>query len=99
MDIGHHPAAVLLKNGAIVAMCEEERFVRSKEAPGLFPLNAIQFCLARPGLVGAGDRQPCHRSLGYVWVTSYQGGTGRVCLWRRVSGVGWQQSDERRWHW
>src|SRR5262245_15760374 len=50
MDIGHHPAAVLLKNGEIVAMCEEERFVRVKEAPGLFPLHAIQFCLARAGI-------------------------------------------------
>jgi carbamoyltransferase len=50
MDIGHHPAAVLLRNGEIVAMCEEERFVRVKEAPGLFPLHAIQFCLARAGI-------------------------------------------------
>lgn len=50
MDIGHHPAAVLLKNGDVVAMCEEERFVRVKEAPGLFPLHAIQFCLARAGI-------------------------------------------------
>ena len=50
MDIGHHPAAALLKNGEIVAMCEEERFVRIKEAPGLFPLYAIQFCLARAGI-------------------------------------------------
>jgi carbamoyltransferase len=49
-DIGHHPAAALLRNGALVAMCEEERFVRIKEAPGLFPLNAIQFCLARAGI-------------------------------------------------
>lgn len=49
-DVGHHPAAVLLRNGAIVAMCEEERFVRVKEAPGLFPLQAIQFCLARAGI-------------------------------------------------
>lgn len=50
MDIGHHPAAALLRNGEIVAMCEEERFVRVKEAPGIFPLNAIQFCLARGGI-------------------------------------------------
>jgi len=50
MDIGHHPAAVLLKNGEIVAMCEEERFVRIKEAPGIFPLNAIQFCLGQAGI-------------------------------------------------
>jgi carbamoyltransferase len=50
MDVGHHPAAVLLRNGEIVAMCEEERFVRVKEAPGLFPIHAIQFCLKRAGI-------------------------------------------------
>src|SRR5262249_21690527 len=49
-DVGHHPAAALLKNGEIVAMCEEERFVRVKEAPGLFPLQAIQFCLKQGGI-------------------------------------------------
>lgn len=49
-DIGHHPAAVLLRDGAIVAMCEEERFTRIKEAPGLFPIQAIQFCLRQGGI-------------------------------------------------
>jgi len=49
-DVGHHPAAALLKNGEIVAMCEEERFIRVKEAPGLFPLQAVQFCLRRAGI-------------------------------------------------
>jgi carbamoyltransferase len=49
-DIGHHPAAVLLKNGSIVAMCEEERFVRVKEAPGQFPIHAAQFCLRCAGI-------------------------------------------------
>jgi carbamoyltransferase len=49
-DIGHHPAAALLKNGEIVAMCEEERFVRVKEAPGIFPLQAVHFCLSRAGI-------------------------------------------------
>ena len=49
-DVGHHPAAALLRNGTPVAMCEEERFLRIKEAPGLFPLNAIQFCLSRAGI-------------------------------------------------
>jgi carbamoyltransferase len=50
MDIGHHPAAAILKNGKPVAMCEEERFVRIKEAPGRFPLAAIQFCLKQAGI-------------------------------------------------
>ena len=49
-DVGHHPAAVLLKNGQIVAMCQEERYVRVKEAPGIFPVNAIQFCLSKAGI-------------------------------------------------
>lgn len=50
MSVGHHPSAVLLKNGEPFAMCEEERFVRIKEAPGLFPLNAITFCLQKAGI-------------------------------------------------
>ena len=50
MEIGHHPSAVLLKNGLPVAMCEEERFVRIKEAPGRFPINAIQFCLKKAAI-------------------------------------------------
>jgi carbamoyltransferase len=49
-DIGHHPAAVLLRDGHIVAMAQEERFTRVKEAPGLFPLQAIQFCLQQAGI-------------------------------------------------
>ena len=50
MEIGHHSAAALLKDGVPLAMCEEERFVRIKEAPGRFPLNAIQFCLQKAGI-------------------------------------------------
>ena len=50
MEVGHHPAAALLKNGQPVAMCQEERFLRIKEAPGRFPLNAIQFCLKQAGV-------------------------------------------------
>jgi carbamoyltransferase len=49
-DIGHHPAAALLKNGKIIAMCQEERFTRIKEAPGRFPLRAAQFCLQNAGI-------------------------------------------------
>ena len=49
---GHHPSAVLLKDGKIVAMAGEERFVRVKYAVGYFPYHAIKFCLeqARVGL-------------------------------------------------
>jgi carbamoyltransferase len=50
MEVGHHPAAALLKNGQPVAMCQEERFVRIKEAPGAFPIHAIQYCLKKAGI-------------------------------------------------
>ena len=46
----HHPAAVLLKDGHIVAMAGEERFVRVKFAIGFFPYNAIKFCLDTAGI-------------------------------------------------
>jgi carbamoyltransferase len=49
-DVGHDPAAALLKNGRIVAMAEEERFNRVKEAPGYFPTRAVQFCLKSAGI-------------------------------------------------
>src|SRR5207244_3055481 len=62
MDLGHHPSAVLLKNGEIVAMCEEERLVRIKEAPGRFPLQAIKFCLDR-ARISLGDLS----AVGWNW--------------------------------
>jgi carbamoyltransferase len=42
-------SAVLLKDGAIVAAVEEERFNRVKHSAG-FPLLAIQYCLERAGI-------------------------------------------------
>lgn len=39
------PAACLVRGGKIIAVAEEERFVRIKHARGLFPKNAIKFCL------------------------------------------------------
>lgn len=47
---GHDAAAALVKDGEIIAACEEERFVRIKHAPGLFPIHAIKFCLQRAGI-------------------------------------------------
>ncbi|MFC1750795.1 carbamoyltransferase [Pseudomonadota bacterium] len=42
---GNNPAACLLRRGGVVAFAEEERFVRIKGAKGLFPINAINYCL------------------------------------------------------
>jgi carbamoyltransferase len=53
MGEGHHPSAVLLKDGDIVAMAGEERFVRVKYAVGYFPYHAIKFCLDTAGITAA----------------------------------------------
>jgi carbamoyltransferase len=47
----HDAAAVLLKDGALVAAAEEERFTRIKHDYG-FPKNAIRFCLEQDGIEG-----------------------------------------------
>lgn len=51
---GHDPAACLLRDGRIIAACEEERFMRKKHAPSVFPEKSIRFCLEQAG-VNEGD--------------------------------------------
>lgn len=46
----HHPAAALLKDGEIVALASEERFVRVKYAIGFFPYYSVKFCLDTAGI-------------------------------------------------
>jgi len=48
----HDAAAVLLRDGVLVAAAEEERFTRLKHDFG-FPTNAIRFCLDEAGLQGS----------------------------------------------
>ena len=45
----HDSAAVLLRDGDIVAAAQEERFTRKKHDPQ-FPLNALQYCLDAAGV-------------------------------------------------
>ncbi len=47
----HDAAAALLKDGALVAAAEEERFSRKKHDFG-FPAEAIRFCLKQAGIEG-----------------------------------------------
>ncbi len=47
----HDAAAVLIKDGALIAAAEEERFSRVKHDFD-FPRNAIQFCLEFAGITG-----------------------------------------------
>ncbi|MDM8517349.1 carbamoyltransferase C-terminal domain-containing protein [Desulfobacterales bacterium HSG16] len=48
--ISQDNAACLLIDGKLIAMAEEERFVRIKFAPRMFPQQAITFCLNYAGL-------------------------------------------------
>jgi carbamoyltransferase len=48
----HDAAAVLLKDGVLVAAAEEERFTRKKHDYD-FPKSAIKFCLDQAGITGA----------------------------------------------
>src|ERR1700733_6016703 len=48
---GHHDgAAVLLRDGELIAAAEEERFTLSKHARGELPRGAIGFCLKQAGI-------------------------------------------------
>jgi carbamoyltransferase len=48
---GHHDgAAVLLRDGELVAAAEEERFTLAKHARGELPRGAISFCLKQAGI-------------------------------------------------
>lgn len=46
----HEPAAALAINGRIVALCEEERYLRIKSCYGQLPERAIQACLDQAGI-------------------------------------------------
>lgn len=48
---GHHDgSAVLMKDGALVAAAEEERFTLGKHARGELPRRAVAFCLKQAGI-------------------------------------------------
>jgi len=45
----HDSAAAIVKNGAIVAAAQEERFTRKKNDAD-FPVQAVQYCLEEAGI-------------------------------------------------
>jgi len=59
---GPNPSAALVKDGAIVAFAEEERFNRIKTAPNSLPVAALLYCL-KEGQVGIGDVD----AIGFGW--------------------------------
>lgn len=46
----HEPAAALAVNGRVVALCEEERYLRIKSCYGMLPERAIYACLEQAGV-------------------------------------------------
>jgi carbamoyltransferase len=46
---GHDAAAALIKNGKLIAVAEEERFVRRKHTPE-YPINAMTWCCQQAGI-------------------------------------------------
>ncbi|MEW6360635.1 MAG: carbamoyltransferase C-terminal domain-containing protein [Acidobacteriota bacterium] len=48
---GHaDPAVAIVKDGRVIAFAEEERFIRQKHAWGIYPANALRFCLSEAGI-------------------------------------------------
>ena len=47
---GIDPAAAVIVDGEVVAFVEEERLMRYKHAPNLFPMRSIETCLKIAGL-------------------------------------------------
>jgi predicted NodU family carbamoyl transferase len=47
---GIDPAACLLRDGAIESYVEEERLIRYKHAPNIFPIRSLDYCLRQAGI-------------------------------------------------
>ncbi len=43
-------AAALIKDGQLLAMAEEERFIRMKHSPNIIPERAVRYCLKHAGI-------------------------------------------------
>ncbi len=52
----HDSAAALLRDGAIVAAAQEERFTRIRHDHA-FPREAVAFCLREAGIAAGGARR------------------------------------------
>ena len=87
-------AAALLRDGALVAAVEEERFTRVKHTGG-FPYHAIRYCLEAGGVdpleidhIVIARKRKAHLLQKAFWaLRSPHMVTGRARVWRRFSGV------------
>ena len=59
---GPNPAAALLKNNKLIALAEEERFIRIKNAPSYLPINSIKYCLKKAKI-----KLSKVKAIGFAW--------------------------------
>ncbi|WP_378730427.1 carbamoyltransferase [Nocardia brasiliensis] len=66
----HDPSAAIVQDGRVLALADEERFIRHKHAFGIYPINAIRYCLE----AAKADLSDVHR-IAMPWdVTGYSDG-------------------------
>jgi carbamoyltransferase len=89
---GIDPAAAVVVDGEVVAYAEEERLIRYKHAPNLFPIRSIKNCLDLAGLK-LGDIDCAV----YGWDAPRYGGGGMARFYETVNAR--YPPDEGTRHW
>lgn len=88
----HDPSSAIVRNGRVLALADEERFIRRKHAFGLYPVNAVRYCLEAAGA----DLDDVHR-IAIPWdVQAYS--DGRMAGFYRDLSAQWPvDAATRRW--
>lgn len=88
----HDPSAAVVRNGRVLALADEERFIRHKHAFGIYPINAIRYCLE----AAEADVADIHR-IAMPWdVDGYT--DGRIATFYQGIGEQWPvDAATKRW--
>lgn len=89
---GIDPAAALIEDGRVVAYVEEERLLRNKHAANLFPIRAIESCLA----LGK-TSIPQLDAIVYGWDAPRYGSGDMARFYERVNAAHPPDDATRRW--
>ncbi|MGH6921222.1 MAG: carbamoyltransferase N-terminal domain-containing protein, partial [Geminicoccaceae bacterium] len=98
---GIDPAVCLVRDGVIESYVEEERLIRYKHAPDVFPIRSLDYCLKQAG-IGIGDVD----AIAYGWdVPRYSNGD-MGAFYERVNAkyppdqatLSWQKSLLSQFH-
>jgi carbamoyltransferase len=111
---GHFdPAVAIVRDGQVLAYSEEERHLRYKHAPGVYPMRALQFCLdsadacisdiAAVGVnwnlsaYGDGTMRRFFESMRERWSVDQQTAAWQGAMLRRFDPEAHQAYHERQW--